>query len=109
MISFTPNVLQEPDSTDRVTAARLLPLILIVSLFFMWGIANNLSEILIAHFKKVFSLTDLQVGLVQGALYLGYFLIAIPTVFLLSKRASHVTDQWLFGDGGYTHLDRALT
>ena len=30
-------------------------------------------------------------------------------VFLLSERASHTTGQWVFVDGGYTHLDRALT
>jgi L-fucose dehydrogenase len=35
--------------------------------------------------------------------------IADMAVFLLSDRASHVTGQWLFVDGGYTHLDRALT
>jgi len=35
--------------------------------------------------------------------------IADTAVFLLSARASHVTGQWLFVDGGYTHLDRALT
>ncbi len=35
--------------------------------------------------------------------------IADTAVFLLSERASHVTGQWLFVDGGYTHLDRALT
>ncbi|MGS0894556.1 SDR family oxidoreductase [Burkholderia stagnalis] len=35
--------------------------------------------------------------------------IAWTTVFLLSDRASHTTGQWLFVDGGYTHLDRALS
>lgn len=35
--------------------------------------------------------------------------IADMAVFLLSERASHITGQWLFVDGGYTHLDRALT
>jgi L-fucose dehydrogenase len=34
--------------------------------------------------------------------------IADTVVFLLSPRASHTTGQWLFPDGGYTHLDRAL-
>jgi L-fucose dehydrogenase len=35
--------------------------------------------------------------------------IADSVLFLLSERASHITGQWLFVDGGYTHLDRALT
>lgn len=34
--------------------------------------------------------------------------IAATVVFLLSERASHTTGQWLFVDGGYTHLDRAI-
>jgi len=35
--------------------------------------------------------------------------IASTVVFLLSEQASHTTGQWVFVDGGYTHLDRALT
>lgn len=35
--------------------------------------------------------------------------VADTTVFLLSERASHTTGQWLFVDGGYSHLDRAAT
>lgn len=34
--------------------------------------------------------------------------IADMAVFLLSERASHITGQWLFVDGGYVHLDRSL-
>ncbi|MFC3179898.1 SDR family oxidoreductase [Cypionkella sinensis] len=34
--------------------------------------------------------------------------IAATTVFALSPRAAHTTGQWLFVDGGYTHLDRAI-
>lgn len=34
--------------------------------------------------------------------------IAATVVFLLSEKASHTTGQWLFVDGGYVHLDRAL-
>jgi L-fucose dehydrogenase len=35
--------------------------------------------------------------------------IANMCVFLLSDASSHTTGQWVFVDGGYTHLDRALT
>ncbi|MGC4244377.1 MAG: SDR family oxidoreductase, partial [Herbaspirillum sp.] len=35
--------------------------------------------------------------------------MADMAVFLLSGRSSHTTGQWVFVDGGYTHLDRALT
>ena len=34
--------------------------------------------------------------------------IASMTVFLLSGASSHTTGQWVFVDGGYTHLDRAI-
>lgn len=34
--------------------------------------------------------------------------IANMCVFLLSEASSHTTGQWIFVDGGYTHLDRAL-
>lgn len=35
--------------------------------------------------------------------------IADTVVFLLSERSSHTTGQWIFVDGGYTHLDRAIS
>jgi FHS family L-fucose permease-like MFS transporter len=66
----------------------LLPLILIVSLFFLWGMANNLNDILIAQFKKLFSLSDLKSGLVQSAFYLGYLVFSIPAA-LFMKRYSY--------------------
>ena len=34
--------------------------------------------------------------------------IATTVVIALSPRAAHTTGQWLFVDGGYTHLDRAI-
>jgi MFS transporter, FHS family, L-fucose permease len=65
--------------------ARHAPLALIVGLFFLWGVANNLNDVLIPHFKKAFFLTDLQSGLVQSAFYLGYFLLALPAAILMRR------------------------
>ena len=61
----------------------LLPFVLIVALFFLWGVANNLNDVLIAHFKKLFTLSDFQAGLVQSAFYLGYFCLAIPAALFM--------------------------
>ncbi len=66
----------------------LLPVALIVSLFFLWGVANNLNDVLIAHFRKAFSLADWQSGLVQSAFYLGYFFFAVPAA-LFARRFSY--------------------
>ena len=69
-----------PHDTGTASPARasLLAFALIVGLFFLWGVANNLNDILIKQFKNAFTLSDFQAGLVQSAFYLGYFLLAIP-------------------------------
>jgi FHS family L-fucose permease-like MFS transporter len=69
-----PNDARAPSATR----ASLLAFALIVGLFFLWGVANNLNDILIKQFKNAFTLSDFQAGLVQSAFYLGYFLLAIP-------------------------------
>jgi FHS family L-fucose permease-like MFS transporter len=72
----------DPISSEvrAASAARtsIAALALIVGLFFLWGVANNLNDILIKQFKNAFTLSDFQAGLVQSAFYLGYFLLAIP-------------------------------
>ncbi|TAN04862.1 MAG: L-fucose:H+ symporter permease [Rhodanobacteraceae bacterium] len=67
-------------TTSRTPAARasLLAFALVVGLFFLWALANNLNDILIKQFKNAFELSNLQAGLVQSAFYLGYFVLAIP-------------------------------
>lgn len=80
---------QEINNTDnsqtRKKSKMLFPLILIISLFFLWGMANNLNDILISQFKKAFQLSDFQSGLVQSAFYLGYFFLALPASIVLRK------------------------
>src|SRR6267142_630040 len=63
-------------------AGQLVPFILVTVLFFLWGIPNNLNDVLIRHFMKSFAITRFQAGLVQSAFYMGYFLLAMPGAFL---------------------------
>jgi FHS family L-fucose permease-like MFS transporter len=73
-------------SADRGEArSGLIALILITSLFFFWGIANALNDILIPQFKKAFQLSDLESGFVQSAFYAGYFLFALPAAAIMRR------------------------
>ncbi len=63
----------------------IIPFILITSLFFMWGIANNLNGILIPHLRKALQLSNLQSTFVDTAVYLAYFLMAIPSGMILKR------------------------
>lgn len=93
-------------NTHYASAVRksVLPLVLVVSLFFLWGVANNLNDILIRQFKKAFELTDLESGLVQSAFYLGYFLFAIPAGLIMRRygyKAGIVIGLVLYGTGAF--------
>ena len=65
--------------------AYLLPFILITSLFFLWGFAHNLDPILIPHLKKSFTLTTTQSTLVDSAVFIAYFIMALPAGFIMKK------------------------
>jgi FHS family L-fucose permease-like MFS transporter len=80
----------------------ILPIILIVSLFFLWGMANNLNDPLIKHFKKLFTLSAFGSGLVQSAFYLGYFVFAIPAALFMQRfsyKAAVIAGLCMWGVG----------
>jgi FHS family L-fucose permease-like MFS transporter len=80
------NVAGNPLLRDRIfPTGHMLPFSLVTSLFFMWGIPNNLNDVLIRQFMKSFALTRFEAGLVQSAFYLGYFLLAIPAALLMRR------------------------
>ncbi|WP_233581536.1 L-fucose:H+ symporter permease [Acidipila sp. EB88] len=75
---------------------------LVASLFFLWGISNNLTDILVQQFRKSFELSPLQAQLVQTAVFLGYFCMAIPAALLarrLGYKAGILCGLCLFGGG----------
>lgn len=92
-------------------AGQLVPFILVTTLFFLWGIPNNLNDVLIRHFMKSFAITRFQAGLVQSAFYMGYFLLAMPAALLMRKagyKSGFVVGLLLFGTGCFLFWPAAL-
>jgi FHS family L-fucose permease-like MFS transporter len=86
-------------------------LVLVTGLFFLWGVANNLNDILIPHFRNVFRLNDLQSALVQSAFYLGYFCFAIPASLTMTRfgyKGAVITGLGLFATGAALFWPAAL-
>jgi len=88
-----------------------MPFILVTALFFLWGIPNNLNDVLIRQFMKSFTLTRTQAGFVQFAFYMGYFLLAMPAALLMRKtgyKTGIVVGLLLFGVGCFLFWPAAL-
>lgn len=84
--------------------------LLVTGLFFLWGIPNNLNDILIRQFMKSFEISRLQAGLVQSAFYMGYFVCSIPaamTMRRLGYRFGLITGLVLFSCGTFLFLPAA--
>lgn len=56
----------------------LLPFVLVTSLFFLWGFARAILDVLNKHFQNALDISLTQSSLIQVTTYLGYFLMAIP-------------------------------
>lgn len=63
----------------------LVPFILIASLFFFWGFAHSILDILNKHFQEGFEITKTKSALIQCMLYGGYFIMALPAGKIISK------------------------
>ncbi|MEM9672673.1 MAG: L-fucose:H+ symporter permease [Bacteroidota bacterium] len=63
----------------------ILPFILITSLFLMWGLANNMTDTLLAAFKRIMSMSDFQTSWIQVAFYGSYFCLALPAALIIKK------------------------
>lgn len=90
----------------------LFPLIMVISLFFMWGFVHNLDPILIPHLKKSFSLTNLQSSLVDSSVFIAYFLMAIPAGLAVKKygyKKGIIFGLLLFALGSFLFIPAADT
>ncbi len=88
-----------------------MPFALVTGLFFLWGIPNNLNDILIRQFMKSFAITRLQAGLVQSAFYMGYVLLALPSALYMRKmgyKAGFILGLLLFALGTFLFWPAAI-
>lgn len=87
------------DGTGR---SFLGPFILIASLFFLWGFAHSILDVLNKHFQDVLVISKARSGLVQATVYGGYFLMALPAGSIIRRwgyRAGIVLGLVLYGVG----------
>ncbi|NOT93753.1 MAG: L-fucose:H+ symporter permease [Ferruginibacter sp.] len=85
---------------------------MITSLFFLWGFVHNLDPILIPHLKKSFTLTTLQSSLIDSAVFIAYFLMAIPAGMIMKRfgyKAGIITGLLLFAGGSFLFIPAANT
>lgn len=69
-----------------IAPGNLIPFILITSLFLLWGLANNMTDTLLAAFKRIMSMTDARTSLIQISCYgLGYFIFALPAAIYIKR------------------------
>ena len=103
----------DPGSTARgfVTPAYRWGFALIVSLFFLWALANNLNDILIRQFQKSLGLNRAQAGFIQFVFYIGYFTVALPAGLLMRRfgyRAGVLTGLILYATGALLFYPASL-
>ena len=84
-----------------------VPFVLITSLFFMWGFARAILDVLNKHFQNELDLTITQSSLIQVATYLGYILMAFPAGLFINRRGYRsgvVLGLLLFGLGSLAFI-----
>ena len=65
----------------------ILPFALVTSLFLLWGLANNMTDTLLAAFKRIMDMSDAQTSLIQFAFYGSYFCFALPAAIFISRHS----------------------
>ncbi len=90
-----------------VAPSMKIPFILLLLCFAAWGLAANLTDVLVSVFRSIFTMSNLQSSLVQSAYYGAYFLLALPAAFINAKfgfKAGVLTGLGLASVGGILFL-----
>lgn len=96
--------------TPLTNRQYLLPFVLVTSLFFLWGFARAILDVLNKHFQNALDITITQSSLIQVTTYLGYFIMAIPAGWFINRRGYRmgvVFGLTLFGIGALLFIPGA--
>jgi FHS family L-fucose permease-like MFS transporter len=86
------------------TKENLIPFILITVLFFLWGMAHGMLDVLNAHFQSVLHITKAESGLIQFSVYMAYFSMALPAGYFMRRfgyKKGIILGLSLFAAGAY--------
>lgn len=61
------------------------PFVLVTSLFFLWGFAHSILDVLNKHFQEVLVISKAKSALIQAVVYGGYFLMALPAGYIIKR------------------------
>jgi len=93
------------------TKEYLIPFILITSLFFLWGFARAILDVMNKHFQNELNITITHSAMVQVTTYVGYFLMAIPAGWFINRqgyRLGVILGLMLFAIGALMFIPGAL-
>lgn len=85
-----------------VTRKYLIPFALVASLFFCWGFAHSILDVLNKHFQNMLEISKTRSALIQAMVYGGYFIMAIPAGVIIRNwgyKAGVITGLILYGIG----------
>jgi MFS transporter, FHS family, L-fucose permease len=82
---MTTDLTSNGNRQKLVTYGFLIPFILVTSLFFLWGFAHSLLDVLNKHFQEILGITKARSGWVQASLYGGYAVMAIPAGLIMNR------------------------
>lgn len=87
MDSSSDNVSSQYTSVESVVVSRenLVPFLLLASCFALWGLLNNMSDLLVPAFEKIFLMNPKDSTASQIAFYFAYGVLAIPAALLIKK------------------------
>ena len=98
--------------TPLVPRKLIFPFILVTTLFFAWGFANDITNPMVKAFSKIFRMSVTDGALVQLAFYGGYFVMAFPAALFIRKysyKAGILLGLTLYGAGALLFIPASIT